>query len=152
MAEMRICTIHADNEFRGDFEEKVIDELEISLNFANPNQHVPDIKCASRLLEERFRVHYYRMPFEVIPAAMVEHLTMSITDHITWFPAKGGVSQHYSPYTILSLKQIDFKKHLIYSFGDYVQANHVHKVKNNNLLRSIDCIYLCSLSSEQGRH
>ena len=81
------------------------------------------------------------MPFKVMPTIMIEQLAMSITDHITWFPVKGGISKHYSPYTILSLKVINFKKRLMNSFGDYVQANHVHVIKNNNLPRSIDCIY-----------
>ena len=33
---------------------------------------------------------------------------LSITDHITWFQAKEGVSSNYSPYTNLSSKMIDF--------------------------------------------
>ena len=109
MADVRIKIIHADNEFRGVFENKVEEELKIKMNFANPNEHVPDIERANRLLEERFRVAYYRMPFKVIPAAMIQHLGLSVTDHITWFPAKKGISQYFSLCTILAGKQIDFK-------------------------------------------
>ena len=103
-AEVRIGTLHGNQEFKGKFQEAVFDEFGIKMNLSNPNEHVPDIKRANRLLEERFRVHYYRMPFKVMPTVMIEQLALSITDHITWFPAKGGISQHYSPYTILSLK------------------------------------------------
>ena len=83
MADVHIKTIYADNEFRGVFENIVKEELKIKMNFANPNEHVPDIERANRLLEERFRVAYYRMPFKVIPAVMIQHLGLSVTDHIT---------------------------------------------------------------------
>ena len=119
------------------------------MNLANPNDHVPDIEQANRLLEERFRVHYYRMPFKVMPAVMIEQLAMDITDHITWFPVQGGISKHCSPYTILSSKVIDYKKRLKNSFGDYVQGYHENKPKNSNILRTKDCIYLQSSQSLQ---
>ena len=141
-AEVKIGMLHGNQEFKGKFQEAVFDEFGITMNLSNPNEHVPDIERANRLLEERFRVHYYRMPFKVVPTVMIEQLALSITDHLTWFPAKEGISRHYSPYTILSPKVIDYKKRLVNSFGDYVQANHVHTIKNNNLPRSVDCIYL----------
>ena len=40
----------------------------------------------------------------------------------------------------------------MHSFGEYVQANHVHVIKNNNPPRSFDAIYLRSVDSEQGGH
>ena len=83
---------------------------------------------------------------------MVQHMVVSITDHLTWFPAKTGISKVFSPYTLLSQKQIDFRKRLQFSLGEYVQANHIHTIKNNNLPRSFDAIYLRSVDSEQGGH
>ena len=44
------------------------------------------------------------------------------------------------------------EKKLKHSLGEYVQANHVHNIKNNNLPRSVDTIYLRSIDSEQGGH
>lgn len=79
------------------------------MDFVNPYAHVSDIERAYCLPEEHFRVHYYQMPFQIIPAAIIEHLATSITDHITWFPMKGRVLTNYSPYAILSLKMIDYK-------------------------------------------
>ena len=46
MAEVKIRIIHADNEFHGDFEEKVMDDLGTTLNFATPNEHILDIEHA----------------------------------------------------------------------------------------------------------
>ena len=49
-------------------------------------------------------------------------------------------------------KTIDFKKEYEISFGDYVQANHRHEIKNNNIPRPVDSIYLRANPSEQGGH
>ena len=60
-----------------------------------------------------------------------------------------------SPFSLLILlgqKQVDFKKEFEFSFGDHVQANHIHQIKNNNLPRSFDAIYLRADESYQGGH
>ena len=41
VAEVRIRTIHADNEFRGEFQDRVFDKLGITMNFANPSKRIP---------------------------------------------------------------------------------------------------------------
>ena len=49
-------------------------------------------------------------------------------------------------------KTIDFKKEYEISFGDYVQANHRHEIKNNNIPRPVGTIYLRANPSKQGGH
>ena len=66
------------------------------------------------------------MPFKVTPAVMIEQLAMDISDHITWFPVKGGVSKHYSPYMILSMKVINYRKCLMNSFDIRVRDLESH--------------------------
>ena len=85
----------------------VLDKSGITINLSNPKKHALDIERGNHLFGDHFCVHYYRMQFAMIPANMVEHLTMNIMNHIPWFPAKAGVSQHYASYTILSLEHID---------------------------------------------
>ena len=46
-AEVRIGTLHSDQEFKGKFQEKVFDEFGIEMNLCNPNDHVPDIERAN---------------------------------------------------------------------------------------------------------
>jgi hypothetical protein len=36
---------------------------------------------------------------------------------LNMFPAKGGISAHYSPHTLLTGQAINFKKHLAIPFG-----------------------------------
>ena len=53
-ADVKISLIHTDNEFRG-LEEIVDEKFEIEFNFSAPNEHVPDIKRANKMLVEHYR-------------------------------------------------------------------------------------------------
>ena len=66
--------------------------------------------------------------------------------HGNYFPAPNGISKHSLPRTIVNGGQVNFKKDLTHSYGDYVQANTTHLVKNNNLPRTLDFIYIQVLS------
>ena len=143
--------IHADNEFRSVFD-KLVDEWDVELNFSLPGEHVPDIEQMNRVLKERFRVTLYRLPFLMIPRVMIIRLAIRITRTANMFPAASGISRHYATSTIVSGKQIDFKKELVYSFGDYVQGYDEHEPKNNDIPRTKDCIYLQSSQGLQRGH
>ena len=69
----------------------------------------------------------------MIPRTMIRYLALRVTENRGLFPRKNGISVHYSPYSIMKGKTIDFKKKFSFSFGDYVQASHWHEIKNNNL-------------------
>ena len=47
---------------------------------------------------------------------------------------------------------MDYKRELVYSYGDYVQAYHEQRPKNNNLPRTKDCIYLQPSDTLQRGH
>ena len=122
------------------------------MNFSLPGAHVPDIERANRTLQERFRVKLYRLPFKLIPRTMIKYLALRVTRHGNSFPAQTGISQHYSPHRIVSGRQVDFMKEFKHSFGDYVQANSEHAIRNKTLSRTLDCIYLHADDSLQGGH
>ena len=95
---MRIAVIHADNEFRYVMQQLIeSDEWDLDINFSNPGEHVPDIERGNRTLEERFRVQYYRLPFEALPTVMIRYLPLQITKNRSMFPKKEGISKYYSP-------------------------------------------------------
>ena len=94
----------------------------------------------------------YRLPFKVIPKVMICALALRVTRHRNYFPDPTGISKHYSTATILSKKMVDCKKELVHSFGDYVQANYENNPKNNNVARTLDCIYLYAADNLQGGH
>ena len=98
----------------------VSDEWDVDVNFANPGEHVPEIKRGNRTLEEQFRVQYYRLPFDALPIVMVRYLPLRITKNRSLFPKKGGISRYFSPHVLFNCHQIDFKKEFEFSYGDYV--------------------------------
>ena len=146
-----ITVIHADGEFKS-MKEELEDDFQCDTNFLLLGEHVPDIERANRVLQERFRVALYRGPYMIIPRAMIVRLALRVSRHYNYFPAKTGISLHYSTATIISSKQVDYKKELEFSFGDYGQANYDHQFTNNNLPRTIDCIYLQRAESWQKGH
>jgi hypothetical protein len=83
---------------------------------------------------------------------MVKILVSESTKRLNFFPAKGGVSLHYSPRMILHRRNMDYNKHCKYAFGTYVQAHDDPKPKNSNKSRTLDYIYLRYSYNLQGSH
>ena len=53
---------------------------------------------------------------------MIRYLAMVSASQLNFFPVKGGVSEHFSPRTILKQRNLDYNKHFQVPFGAYVQA------------------------------
>ena len=150
-AGVTVKTIHADNEFKHALE-ILLEEWEVSVNFSLPGEHVDDIERENRTLQERFRVNLHRLLYLMITQVMMRYLALRVTKNRSLFPRKTGISRYYSPYVILKGRVIDFKTEFEFSYGDYLQANHIHQSKNNNLPRSFDAIYLRADDLYQGDH
>ena len=71
---------------------------------------------------------------------------------LNYFPAKHGISKHYSPQMIVHKENIDYDKHYQFVLGEYVQAYDEPQIKNTNAPRSLDCTYLRPTTSHQGVH
>ncbi|KAG7371066.1 reverse transcriptase RNA-dependent DNA polymerase [Nitzschia inconspicua] len=87
-AGFRITRVHCDNEFRS-----VMDDIEdhfegVYVNYANPQEHVPEAERNIRTIKERIRAAYHRMPFDRLPSSMVKALVMESTKKLNFFPAK----------------------------------------------------------------
>ena len=72
-SEMKTVMIHADNEFCS-VEEEIEGKFDIPFNFANPDEHVADIKRENLVLEERFRTKYHWLPYLLLPIQMIREL------------------------------------------------------------------------------
>ena len=147
----KIKSIHCDQEFRP-IMDRVSDDLDIEMNYATTDEHVPEAERNNRTIKERIRATFHNMPFKRIPKVMIKELSMRVTHLLNIFPAKGGISSYYSPYTILSGKSIDYEKELSIPFGAYVQGSNEPKPSNTNAPRTLDCIYLGPVKSKQGGH
>ena len=81
---------------------------------------------------------------------MIKELVTSVTNQLNWFPAKNGISKYYSPMTIITGKQLNYKKDCTHEFGTYVQAHHDSEPTNDMTERGIDGIYLRPNKNDQG--
>ena len=77
---------------------------------------------------------------------------LRVTKNRSLFPRATSISKHFSPYTLLKGKQIDYNKDFSCSFGDYVMASYERIIKNNNYAGAIDAIYLRADDADQGAH
>ena len=67
-----VTHIRCDNEFQRAFENVAIDFTPpITVNFSNPQEHVPQAERNNHLIKERFRSIYHRLPFQHLPKKMV---------------------------------------------------------------------------------
>ena len=135
-----ITMLHCDGEFISLIGEALENVENMEVNFAAPTDHVPDIERSNRTLEERFRVAFYRLPYRRMPTLMM--VLMPVCVNLNLFPNLEGISRHYGPQVILKRETIDYAHYCKFQFGDYVQVGVDETLKNNNLPRSIDCIYL----------
>ena len=148
-AGFKIKMIHCDGEFKS-IMDPVVDNMDIEMNYSAPDMHVPDIERNNRVIKERFRIAYYRLPYKKIPRIMIRYLAMVCARQLNLFPAKHGISKHYSPHMIITGRNFDYKKYCVCEFGAYVQGTT--KTTNTNLARTIDAIYLRPANSINGGH
>ena len=149
-ADFRIRTILCDNEFRPVFDD-VKDEMDVNMDYAPPGQHEPTIERSNQTLKALFRTHYHRMVYKAIPKVLTIALIKHVTKVMNFYPAKEGISEHYSPHTIVNRRPVDMKKECVAEIGSYVQA-HGHATSNNQSTRTIDGIYLGPSDNVQGGH
>ena len=136
-AEFNIRTIRADNEFVT-LQSHVNDEHHATLNIASANEHVPHVEWSIRGIKKRARAIYNTLPFVRIPKIMVKYLVSDVTKKLNMFPNRHGISSTYSPREILHHR------------NSYVQAHDEPTPLNSQRARTMDCIYLTSLSNVQG--
>ena len=132
-----IKTIHCDNEFQP-LVHPLTNEFGIGINYSNPQEHVPEAERNIRVVKERFRASFHRLPFTKLPRVMVQVLAMECAKKLNFFPPKGGISPFYSPRMILHQANLDFSKHCSIPFGTYVQAHQEPNPTNAQHPRTLD--------------
>jgi hypothetical protein len=74
LAGFNIKYIHCDNEYQS-----LMNELQEAYNYANAQEHAPEIGCSITVVKESFRATFYCLPFLKLPAVMVKILAMENT-------------------------------------------------------------------------
>jgi len=157
---MRVKIIHADPEFA--FMKNEMDTLDIEVipearmapdtNVMAAKEHVSEIERTIRVIKERYRSLWHRLPYKTMPKLMIEEAAVNVVKWLNAFPPKGGISMEYSPRIILGQRPIDYNKHCRYGFGSYCQATHEVQPTNTPKPRTIGCIYLSPTDNIQGGH
>jgi hypothetical protein len=71
MAGFKIKSIHCDNEYCSLMQE--LESIhEVKMNYASAQGHVPEIERSIRVIKERFRATFHRLPFTQLPAIMIK--------------------------------------------------------------------------------
>ena len=151
-----VSSLHADGEFGAllkplDEKDEDLSPNPIKLDLSPAQAHEPDIERSNRLIKERTRSAFHRLPLKAIPKIMVIALVEDSAHKTNLFPSKAGLSPHHSPRQIVEKQNLDFEKHLKFSFGSYVLASE--ETANSLKARMIDCIHLApDCSSQAGHH
>ena len=66
------------------------------------DNHIPEVERNNIVINERFRIEYYRFTYKKIPKITIYHLAMNVTQNFIFPPAKVGVLAQYSPHMIFS--------------------------------------------------
>ena len=126
--------------------------MNVEMIYPPPGDHVPQAERNNRLIGERIRTIYHRLPFNRLPTEMWKHLIQAVVQQINLVPADHGVSDFFSPWAILQHRKLDFKRHSGTTFGSYVQAHQDNNPTNDNSSRVIDTIYLRPTLGTPGGH
>ena len=146
-----ISQIDCDGQFKP-LMTKVEDDLNVTMNYTATDDHVPEAEHNNRTIQERIRAHYHRLPYRRVPKLLLRHISMRSTHQLNLFPAKNGVSDHFSPHLIMGGRPLDYEKDCQVPTGTYVQACNEPDPTNTNAPRTIDAIYLQPLRNVQGGH
>ena len=96
--------------------------MDIRLHCLPAGAHVPEAERNIRVIKERVRIMNSHVPFKKCPNVMARMMVLNAVTQLNLVPAKGGVSEYYSPHMILKRPNLDWSKHCQFEFGTYVQV------------------------------
>jgi hypothetical protein len=122
--------------------------VQITLNTASNDEHVPDIERFIRTLKERTRAIYNTLPFKKMPDRLVIEMICACNFWLNSFPPVSGISSFLSPRAIVTGSSIDYNRHCQLEFGAYVQTHEDHD--NTMSTRTVGGIALRPTGNDQG--
>ena len=124
---------------------------DVNINVMAAQEHVSDVERCIRVIKERYRCLWHRLPYKAMPKVMIQEAAKHVVKWSNAFPPKGGISTEYSPIIIMGYTPIDYNKHCKLSFGSYCQK-HQSDPTNTPKPRTIGSIYLGPTENVQGGH
>ena len=85
-AGFEIKQLHADPEFQ--CVETALKQIGIDPNIASAKEHIPEIERAIRVVKERYRAMYHRLPYSMWPRLMIIRGATDVVKWLNTFPPK----------------------------------------------------------------
>ena len=82
--------VYCDREFKSLLKD-AWEQLEITINYTNTEDHVGEAERNKRFLNERFRTKFHYLLYQAIPKVMTKDLAIEVAKQANFFPVKGGV-------------------------------------------------------------
>ena len=84
------------------------------MDYTNPQDCEPHAERNDRTIKNQTRTGLHRTTYKCVPRVMIKHLVIGSTDKFNIFLAKNGISDYYSPETLVTGKGFDYDKHCQY--------------------------------------
>ena len=106
--------------------------MEIDLNMSVRNNHVPEIERLNKTMKERIRSVYteFIRVYGHVSNVLVRKLVYALKLWINSFHAKDGISATLIPRDMITGQFVDFTKHCLLEFGEYV---HTYEYGDNSM-------------------
>jgi hypothetical protein len=101
-----------------------------------------------RTTKGRVRCVVSVQPFKHYPFVMIKEAVSAAFFWLNAFPTSGGISKTLGPRTIVMETRIDYNKHCMMEYGQYVETHEAH----DNTMKDRTCpsIFLRSSGNEYG--
>ena len=120
------------------------------LNTCARGEHVPEVERYIRTIKDATRSTYRLLPYRTIPRLVLSHLVKNAVFWLNAFPSSDGVSSSHSPRYFLTGRELEYDKHAVLEFGQYVQSHEEHT--NDMRQRAVGAICLGPTGNHQGAH
>ena len=135
----KVKLIIADNEF-GPIRDQLMDSKGVELALAAPDEHVREVERNIRVIKERICSVLADMPYDKLPSNFKKELILICVILLNLIPRKAGLSKAISPWTILTSRALDFKKHCRVKPGEYCLVHDEKKPRNSMKHRAAGAI------------
>jgi hypothetical protein len=104
------------------------------------------------VIKERARDIVSTLPFKNLPGRMIIELIHFVVLWLNAFPPSSGVSNTYSPRTIMTGTTLEYNKHYRLPFGTYVETHEENDPTNTIVERTRGSICLGPTANFQGSY
>ena len=87
---------------------------------------MPEVERYIRTIKDTTRSKYRLLPYHKILRVMLSHLVKNAVFWLNVFPSSDGISSSQSPRYFLTERELEYDKHAVLEFGQYVQTHEEH--------------------------